>query len=79
MPAYQSSKAALNSVTIALAKALAETPVEVTTVCPGFVQAELTPISRPRSPRGDPRPGTGGRASRGGSTSGCGRRTGCPG
>jgi NAD(P)-dependent dehydrogenase (short-subunit alcohol dehydrogenase family) len=46
MPAYQSSKAALNSITIALAKKLADTPVKVTSVCPGFVQTDLTPINR---------------------------------
>lgn len=35
VPAYQSSKAALNSVTISLAKALADTSITVTSVCPG--------------------------------------------
>jgi NAD(P)-dependent dehydrogenase (short-subunit alcohol dehydrogenase family) len=50
VPAYQSSKAALNSVTIALAKLLAETPIKVTSVCPGFVQTDLTPISRDNAP-----------------------------
>ncbi|KTR79224.1 MULTISPECIES: SDR family NAD(P)-dependent oxidoreductase [Microbacterium] len=46
VPAYQSSKAALNNVTIALAKALADTPIKVTSVCPGFVQTDLTPMNR---------------------------------
>lgn len=46
LPAYQSSKAALNSVTIGLAKALADTPIVVTSVCPGFVQTDLTPVNR---------------------------------
>lgn len=46
LPAYQSSKAALNSVTIGLSKKLADTAIKVTSVCPGFVQTELTPINR---------------------------------
>jgi NAD(P)-dependent dehydrogenase (short-subunit alcohol dehydrogenase family) len=50
VPAYQASKAALNSVTISLAKALAGTPVKVTSVCPGFVQTDLTPVNRQQAP-----------------------------
>jgi len=50
VPAYQSSKAALNNITIALAKALAETPIKVTSVCPGFVQTDLTPVNREQAP-----------------------------
>jgi NAD(P)-dependent dehydrogenase (short-subunit alcohol dehydrogenase family) len=50
VPAYQSSKAALNNVTIALAKALADTSIKVTSVCPGFVQTDLTPINREQAP-----------------------------
>ena len=50
VPAYQSSKAALNSVTISLAKALADTDIKVTSVCPGFVQTDLTPINRDQAP-----------------------------
>ncbi|SKC46040.1 SDR family NAD(P)-dependent oxidoreductase [Krasilnikoviella flava] len=50
VPAYQSSKAALNAVTVALAKALAGTPIKVTSVCPGFVQTELTPVNRTQAP-----------------------------
>lgn len=50
MPAYQSSKAALNSVTIALAKSLTGTPIVVNAVCPGFVQTDLTPINRGQAP-----------------------------
>ncbi|GAA4373762.1 SDR family NAD(P)-dependent oxidoreductase [Nocardioides caricicola] len=50
VPAYQASKAALNSVTIGLAKALADTPVKVTSVCPGFVQTDLTPVNRTQAP-----------------------------
>jgi NAD(P)-dependent dehydrogenase (short-subunit alcohol dehydrogenase family) len=41
VPAYQASKAALNSVTIALSKALAETHIKVNAVCPGWVQTDL--------------------------------------
>jgi NAD(P)-dependent dehydrogenase (short-subunit alcohol dehydrogenase family) len=49
-PAYQSSKAALNNVTIALAKQLAGTAIKVTSVCPGFVQTDLTPANREQAP-----------------------------
>ncbi|WGY02139.1 SDR family NAD(P)-dependent oxidoreductase [Nocardioides sp. QY071] len=41
VPAYQSSKAALNGLTIALAKKLAGTTVKVNAVCPGWVQTDL--------------------------------------
>ena len=41
VPAYQSSKAALNAVTVALAKLLANTPVKVNSICPGWVQTDL--------------------------------------
>lgn len=50
LPAYQSSKAALNAVTVALSKQLAGTPVKVTSVCPGFVQTGLTPINKDQAP-----------------------------
>ena len=50
VPAYQSSKAALNNITIALTKSLADTPIKVTSVCPGFVQTDLTPINRQQAP-----------------------------
>jgi NAD(P)-dependent dehydrogenase (short-subunit alcohol dehydrogenase family) len=50
VPAYQASKAALNSVTVGLAKLLADTPIKVNAVCPGFVQTELTPINRDNAP-----------------------------
>lgn len=45
VPAYQSSKAAVNNITIALSKNLAGTPIKVTSVCPGFVRTELTPMN----------------------------------
>lgn len=50
VPAYQSSKAALNAITIGLAKALAETPIKVTSVCPGFVRTDLTPGNKEQAP-----------------------------
>jgi NAD(P)-dependent dehydrogenase (short-subunit alcohol dehydrogenase family) len=52
VPAYQASKAALNSVTIALAKQLAGTGMVATSVCPGFVRTGLAPAAAdaPTSP-----------------------------
>ena len=41
LPAYQTSKAALNGLTVALAKTLSDTPVLVNSVCPGWVQTDL--------------------------------------
>jgi NAD(P)-dependent dehydrogenase (short-subunit alcohol dehydrogenase family) len=41
VPAYQSSKAALNAVTVSLAKLLADTPIKVNSICPGWVQTDL--------------------------------------
>ena len=41
VPAYQTSKAALNGLTIALAKSLSDTAVKVNSVCPGWVQTDL--------------------------------------
>jgi NAD(P)-dependent dehydrogenase (short-subunit alcohol dehydrogenase family) len=41
LPAYQTSKAALNGVTVALAKLLRDTSVKVNSVCPGWVQTDL--------------------------------------
>jgi NAD(P)-dependent dehydrogenase (short-subunit alcohol dehydrogenase family) len=40
-PAYQSSKAALNGITVSLAKLLADTPIKVNSICPGWVQTDL--------------------------------------
>ncbi|WP_030523223.1 SDR family NAD(P)-dependent oxidoreductase [Nocardia rhamnosiphila] len=45
VPGYQASKAALNSITVGLAKSLADTAVRVTSVCPGFVATELAPAA----------------------------------
>ena len=50
VPAYQSSKAALNCMTIGMAKKLSETNIKVSSVCPGFVQTDLTPINRDNAP-----------------------------
>lgn len=50
VPAYQSSKASLNAITIVLSKALAETPIKVTSVCPGWVQTDLAPGNREQAP-----------------------------
>jgi NAD(P)-dependent dehydrogenase (short-subunit alcohol dehydrogenase family) len=41
VPAYQSSKVALNAFTVVLSKALADTGVKVNSVCPGWVQTDL--------------------------------------
>ena len=41
VPAYQTSKAALNGLTIALAKSLADTTITINSVCPGWVQTDL--------------------------------------
>lgn len=45
VPGYQASKAALNSITVGLAKSLADTAVRVSSVCPGFVATELAPAA----------------------------------
>jgi NAD(P)-dependent dehydrogenase (short-subunit alcohol dehydrogenase family) len=50
VPAYQASKAALNAVTVSLAKHLAGTRVKVTSVCPGWVQTDLAPGNREHAP-----------------------------
>lgn len=41
VPAYQTSKAALNAMTIAWSKALADTPIKVNAICPGWVKTDL--------------------------------------
>lgn len=41
LPAYQGSKAALNALTIALAKVLQDAPIKVNSVCPGWLQTDL--------------------------------------
>lgn len=49
-PAYSSSKAALNGITVALAKLLKDTPIMVNSVCPGYAQTDLTPVNREQAP-----------------------------
>jgi NAD(P)-dependent dehydrogenase (short-subunit alcohol dehydrogenase family) len=41
LPAYQTSKAALNAMTIVISKALADTTIKVNAVCPGWVKTDL--------------------------------------
>ena len=50
VPAYQSSKAALNGITVALAKLLKDTPIKVNSICPGSVQTDLAPGNREQAP-----------------------------
>ena len=50
VPAYQASKAALNSITIGLSKKLADTNIKVTSVCPGWVQTDLARGNRSQAP-----------------------------
>lgn len=50
VPAYQASKAAVNSLTIGLSKKLAGTRMKVTSVCPGWVQTDLAPGNRENAP-----------------------------
>jgi NAD(P)-dependent dehydrogenase (short-subunit alcohol dehydrogenase family) len=40
-PAYQASKTALNTITVAVSKLLRDTAIKVNSVCPGWVQADL--------------------------------------
>ena len=49
-PAYRSSKTALNGVTVALSKLLADTPIKVNSICPGSVQTDLAPGNREQAP-----------------------------
>jgi NAD(P)-dependent dehydrogenase (short-subunit alcohol dehydrogenase family) len=41
VPAYQASKAAVNAITVALAKLLHDSPIKVNSICPGWVQTDL--------------------------------------
>lgn len=50
VPAYQSSKVALNGITVALAKLLAGTPIKVNSICPGSVKTDLAPGNREQAP-----------------------------
>jgi NAD(P)-dependent dehydrogenase (short-subunit alcohol dehydrogenase family) len=50
VPAYRASKTALNSVTVAMSKLLAETSIKINSVCPGSVQTDLAPGNREQAP-----------------------------
>jgi NAD(P)-dependent dehydrogenase (short-subunit alcohol dehydrogenase family) len=50
VPAYQTSKAAVNSITIALSKKLADESIVVTSVCPGWAQTDLAPGNHEQAP-----------------------------
>lgn len=50
LPAYQASKAAVNSMTVGLSKQLSGTDIKVTAVCPGWVQTDLAPGNRYNAP-----------------------------
>ena len=51
----ESSKAALNGITVALAKLLADTPIKVNSICPGSVQTDLGGPDNRRRRRRAPR------------------------
>lgn len=50
VPAYSASKSALNSLTISLRRMLDKTSIRAISVCPGFVQTDLTPLNREHAP-----------------------------
>jgi NAD(P)-dependent dehydrogenase (short-subunit alcohol dehydrogenase family) len=50
VPAYRTSKLALNGITVALAKELADTPIKVNAICPGSVKTDLAPGNREQAP-----------------------------
>ena len=50
VPAYQASKTALNSITVTLAAALADSGIRVVSVDPGFVQTDFSPINHSLAP-----------------------------
>ncbi|KAF3887273.1 MULTISPECIES: SDR family oxidoreductase [Nostocales] len=45
--AYQSSKTALNAITVQFAKELADTPIKVNSACPGWVQTDMGSANAP--------------------------------
>ncbi|TDQ01169.1 SDR family oxidoreductase [Labedaea rhizosphaerae] len=48
--AYPTSKAALNAITVQWATMLADTPIKVNAVCPGYCDTDLNDHSGPRTP-----------------------------
>jgi len=50
VPAYRASKTALNGVTVALSRQLAETSIKINSICPGSVQTDLAPGNREQAP-----------------------------
>jgi NAD(P)-dependent dehydrogenase (short-subunit alcohol dehydrogenase family) len=50
VPAYRTSKLALNGITVALAKQLADTRIKVNAICPGSVQTDLAPGNSEQAP-----------------------------
>jgi NAD(P)-dependent dehydrogenase (short-subunit alcohol dehydrogenase family) len=48
--AYRASKTALNGVTVAMSKLLAESPIKINSICPGSVQTDLAPGNREQAP-----------------------------
>lgn len=48
--AYPTSKAALNAITVQWATMLADTPIKVNAVCPGYCDTDLNGHSGPRTP-----------------------------
>nr|WP_155908783.1 MULTISPECIES: SDR family NAD(P)-dependent oxidoreductase [unclassified Mycolicibacterium] len=50
VPAYQASKAAVNSITLTLSTMLRDSPIRVVSVDPGFVQTDFSPINRTQAP-----------------------------
>ena len=53
--AYNSSKSALNGLTVAFAKELRDTPIKINSACPGWVQTDLGGANAPRSLEEGPR------------------------
>ena len=50
VPAYRASKTALNGITVALSRQLADTPIKINSICPGSVQTDLAPGNREQAP-----------------------------
>jgi NAD(P)-dependent dehydrogenase (short-subunit alcohol dehydrogenase family) len=50
VPAYRTSKLALNGITVALAKELGDTAIKVNAICPGSVKTDLAPGNREQAP-----------------------------